>query len=979
MFEPSDTPRLFGLAPGVDFPQALVDGLRTKLKGQDASAMARVELFVNTERMQRRITDLFRAGPAGFLPRIRLITDLSRDAAFGTIAPAINPLARRLELAQLVRRLIETNPDIAPQDSAYDLADSLATLMDEIQSEGVSPSVIAGLDVGDHSDHWARSQAFINLVQHYFNDAKAPDTQTRQRLIVEHLIDHWASASPSHPVIVAGSTGSRGTTNLFMQAVAKLPQGAVILPGFDFSMTAQDRACLDPGASNDGLGSQDHPQYRFRDLMRALKTEQVEDWGETNAPNPVRNAIISLALRPAPVTDSWMTDGKKLSGFEPAMEDVTLIEAPNPRLEAMAIAARLRLATERGQRAALITPDRQLTRQVTAALQRWSIEPDDSAGIPLSQSAPGRLLRQVAELTHRKLTSEALLSLLKHPLVDIGARSARVGDLEVQLLRRGLPFPTRDAVLTWAETRSAETVAWANWLFDCIEPLAQPGDADLSAHLERLIDTTERLSEGADPQKQGLIWEKNAGEKAKELVERVRGAAEFGGVMSPREFADLFQSLLAGEEVRDPLAPHDGVMIWGTLEARVQGADLVILAGLNDGIWPEAPKPDPWLNRKMRLDAGLLLPERSIGLSAHDFQQAIGAKEVWLTRAARDAEAQTVPSRWLNRISNLLRGLCDESKVSFAQMKQRGDYWIDLAAAIDRPGYETQKAKRPAPRPAKSERPKSLSVTGIQTLIRDPYAIYAKYVLNLKALDPLNEQPDAPLRGQVLHAVLQAFTEQTKSGLPDDAQALLMQLADEEFARSVPWPAMRQMWRAKLARVAPWFLGTERERRLTATPIGTELEAELELVTLAFTLHGRADRVDQTSEGQLIVYDYKTGAIPTGPVQEKIDKQLPLLACLAERGGFEKLAKSRVARAGYIGLGSDLKEVASDYSPGELDKIWEEFGQLIARYAQPAQGYLSRRDPKEMRATQDYDHLARFGEWEMTDHGHPEEVSRDPE
>ncbi len=977
VFEPG-TPRLFGLAPGVDFPRALVAGIASRLDGQDPSAIARVELYVNTERMRRRITSLYHLNRACFLPRIRLVTELARDPTLSGIPQAADPLARRLELAQLVRRLIAAEPDMAAQDSAYDLAESLANLMDEMQGEGVSPDAVAGLNVGQLSDYWARSQRFIALIHRYFGDGEAPDAQARQRRVVAHLTARWETAPPDHPILVAGSTGSRGTTNLFMRAVARLPQGAVILPGYDDTMSAEDWAKLDP-RDEDALGNQDHPQYRFRALMRDLDLApgQILAWHDTPCPSPARNAVVSLALRPAPVTDSWMTDGKNITDIDVALAPVTLIEAETPRLEALAIAARLREAAEAGQSAALITPDRQLTRQVTAALQRWRIEPDDSAGIPLAQTAPGRLLRQLAELMHRQMTSEHMLSLLKHPLVDRKNTDTRIGDLELGLLRRGLPFPSRAPVVSWAEKRSAETVGWVNWLFDLLDSLPQPGEAELTQHLERLISVAEQISAGYQSEVDGPLWELKPGEKARETIGKLRDAAPSGGLMSARDFADLLQAIMSAEEVRDPVAPHAGVMIWGTLEARVQGADLVILAGLNDGIWPEAIKPDPWLNRQMRMEAGLLVPERNIGLAAHDFQQAVAAKEVLLTRATRDAEAQTVPSRWLNRLSNLLRGLSPESKAAYDEMKARGDHWLRIATALDTPRYRTSPARRPAPRPEVSQRPTALSVTQIQTLIRDPYAIYARYILDLRRLDPLVTQPAAPLRGQALHEVLQKFTEQTKDGLPDNAVGLLMKIADAVFETAVPWPATRHMWRAKLERSADWFIGTERERRRTARPIAWEVSGEIKAKLPDFTLEGRADRIDQTPEGALILYDYKTGSIPSNDAQRYFDKQLPLLGCIAERGGFEKLAKARVLQTGYIGLGSDPKQLLTDYSPGDLDKVWEEFTKLIARYAQPEQGYLSRRALAKTRFDQDYDHLARYGEWDHIDPGVPEEVSRD--
>ena len=403
MFDPSDRSRVFALPMGVDFPAALVDGLCTRMTDAAPHEMAHVELFVNTSRMQRRIRSLFAKKGARFLPKLRLVTDLGRDDIGRDFPDAVNPLVRRLELAQLVRGLIEAERDFAARSHTFDLADSLAGLMEEMQGEGVHPDTLGELDVERHSAHWERSQKFLKLVTKFFGDDAPLNAEARQRVVVKALIARWHTNPPAHPVIIAGSTGSRGTTRLLMEAVAKLPQGALILPGFDTDMPDHVWAQLD-----DDLTSEDHPQYRFHALLRALDLTRndVPLWDTARPASAARNALISLAMRPAPVTDEWLSEGPKLRDLAEATRAVTLIEAPTARAESLTIALRLRGAVEDGQTAARITPDRTLTRQVTAAMDRWGILPDDSAGLPLHRTPPGRLLRHVAALFETRLTAQ---------------------------------------------------------------------------------------------------------------------------------------------------------------------------------------------------------------------------------------------------------------------------------------------------------------------------------------------------------------------------------------------------------------------------------------------------------------------------------------------------------------------------------------------------------------------------------------------
>ena len=197
-----------------------------------------------------------------------------------------------------------------------------------------------------------------------------------------------------------------------------------MLPGLDDTMPpAVWDAIADP------LTAQDHPQYRLGRLLRDLGVEpaRVIPWIDAPPPSVARNAVISLALRPAPVTDQWLVEGQLLPNLPSAMDGVSLVEAASPRAEALAIALILRQAAEDGTTAALISPDRTLTRRVAAALARWGIRPDDSAGIPLNQTAPGRMLRHVVRMFGVRPSSDALLVLLKHPLTASAIRHARRG------------------------------------------------------------------------------------------------------------------------------------------------------------------------------------------------------------------------------------------------------------------------------------------------------------------------------------------------------------------------------------------------------------------------------------------------------------------------------------------------------------------------------------------------------------------------
>jgi double-strand break repair protein AddB len=983
MFEPQKAPRVFGLPAGADFPKALAEGLLYRFRACPPEALAKVDLIVNTERMARRLRGIFEEGPAMLLPRIRLLTDLEGLVPSVILPDGVPPLRRRLELIGLISALLEKSPDLASRASLYDLADSLAALIDEMQGEGVAPDAISRLDVTDQSGHWESAKVFLGIVQTYLDlTEQTPDTEARQRARVSAIATLWAENPPHNPVIIAGSTGSRGTTQILMQAVAKLPQGALVLPGFDFDLPPEVWAALD-----DPLISEDHPQFRFYSLMKGLGStpNAVERWhAASQCPAPDRNRLISLSLRPAPVTDAWRIEGPQLSDLETATRDMTLVLAETPRAEALAIALRLRRAAQDGQTAALITPDRMLGRRVTAALSRWGILPDDSAGTPLHLSPPGRFLRHVAALMSRRLDAEALLTLLKHPLTnsaeDRNHHNLNTQRCELAIRRYGMPYPEAESFIKLCEKAAQEDARmqqWSVWAAAAFMGHLDHETRPLRYWVERHLQLAETIAVGPAENRGHQLWQKKAGVEARRVMQTLEDEAGFAASFTAADYADLAGALLAAGEVRDRDAPRTGIMIWGTLEARVQGADLVILGGLNDGTWPEAPPPDPWLNRKMRHDAGLLLPERRVGLAAHDYQQAVCAPEVWITRAIRSEDAETVPSRWINRLGNLMYGLPKQGgKAAWDAMIERGSYWLGQARALEAVD-RVPSAKRPSPRPPAAARPRILSVTEIKTLIRDPYAIYARHSLRLRALRPLVQSPDAPLRGIVVHSVLEHFVKSVMNDPTRLNRSHLMAVADETLTELVPWPAARTIWLARIARIADWFIEKERDRLATALPVAFEGDArgQLEIPSLGFTLRGIADRIDRNASGEIQIYDYKTGTPPTEKQQKHFDKQLLIEAAMVEQGAFKAIGPAPVSRATFIGLGNPPGEVDAPLEQESAHDVLENLTKLLEAYLDPEQGFTSRRMMEKAIFSGEYDHLARYGEWDASDDAAPEDLT----
>ncbi|MYI67744.1 MAG: double-strand break repair protein AddB, partial [Boseongicola sp. SB0673_bin_14] len=226
---------------------------------------------------------------------------------------------------------------------------------------------------------------------------------------------------------------------------------------------------------------------------------------------------------------------------------------------------------------------------------------------------------------------------------------------------------------------------WAAWLASVLDPLGQLPAPTLLDAVTRHLELAKVISGGEDEDVNGL-WARSAGRLVQAAIESIQEESDFGEPVPFADYLRLLEGMLQAERDREPFEARPDVMVWGAREARVQGPDLVILGGLNEGRWPEQPEPDPWLNRKMRRSLGLPLPEGQTGLAAHDYQQAIAARRIVLSRSSRDGDGDAVPSRWVNRLTNLLEGLPGQfGPESLAEMRRKGDGLPALAGMLDRP------------------------------------------------------------------------------------------------------------------------------------------------------------------------------------------------------------------------------------------------------------------------------------------------------
>jgi ATP-dependent helicase/nuclease subunit B len=1027
--------RVFTIPPSVPFlptlVRALVDG--TLVPGfapaADPLALAAATIFLPTRRACRLARDAFLDvldRDAALLPRIVPIGDIDEDElAFADIAsggaaadaldlpPALGGLARRMLLARLVlawaKRLAPVSGDpplvVATPAGALALADDLARLMDDLAMREVAWERLDGL-VPDHVDtYWQLTLDFLKIARETWPgilaERNAIEPADRRDQLINREVARLAAARDA-PVIAAGSTGSMPATAKLIATIARLRHGAVVLPGLDTALDDEAWNGLAAGADDDEWPAFGHPQFAMRGLLARIGIGRADVVPLATPAAHGREVLVSEALRPAHATDRWQDRLREVDReLTRGLDGLAVIEAANAEEEALAIAVALREAIEtRAATAALVTPDRALARRVLAALGRWNVAVDDSGGDALADTAAGAFARLAAELALGGVAPVALLAVLKHPRFRLGGAAgthmAAIAALERAVLRGPRPRAGSAALAHALETFRAELAklrAGARAEIHASEPRAALDDAELgraAALVGRFADALAPLERMADGGAQAFsafavahravlaaLSEDARGEPAAfadadgaALTRFFDDVAQDGSSDLPiasADYGELFHATMADRVVRRPGAPGARVRIYGPLEARLTQVDRVVLGGLAEGIWPPEAASDPWLSRPMRHQLGLDLPERRIGLSAHDFAQMLGAREVVLARAAKIAGAPAVASRFLQRLAAVA------GATRWNAARARGTHYLDLARALDH-AERFDPVRAPEPRPPRAVRPTALAVTEIEHWLRDPYTIYAKHILRLARLDPVDMPPSAADRGSAIHGAVGRFAQAFTQELPPDALAELMRMGRDEFAPLDDYPEARALWWPRFERIARWLVGWERERRAGIAEMRAELRGEIVLALGArsFRLYGRADRIERRRDGGCAILDFKTGAPPTSrQVRAGIAPQLTLEAAILRRGGFRGFdAGARIDELTYVRLrgGEPAGEAEpvklEDRTPDEAaDHALARLTALATRFEDEATPYRSLVLPMWSNRYGTYDDLARVKEW----------------
>ncbi|WP_343060490.1 PD-(D/E)XK nuclease family protein [Sphingomonas rhizophila] len=826
------------------------------------------------------------------------------------------------------------------------LAANLGRALDALTIEEVDPSRLRRIipEAASLAEHWqqglARFDALAEQWPRTLSGRGEVDLATRRGILLRRMAERWRRQPPTGFTIAAGITTAAPAVAALLASVARMQDGAVVLPALSLRDSMPDAEWEMLGPDEDGRGEERHPQFHLKLLLDRIGVarDEVRMWhGGGRAASPaVRGRAVAHAMTAAEFSDKWSS----LPLRERRLTGIRCVELADPASESQAIAISLREAIEiPGQTAALVTPDRGLAARVSAHLTRWGISADDSAGQPLSQTPAGTFLLAMCDAVEQQLAPVALLALLKHPLIGGEGDDRRQWLDRVRSLDLALRGPRPPAGMAGLDGKIDQILKAA--LRRILTAFGTPGD------LAALAESVRAAAMAAGDS----VWRGPAGRSASDLLEKLEQSTAARALhIEPGEWTAILRHLLDGVAVRRPFGGHPRIAIWGLLEARLQHADFLVLGGLNEGVWPAVPTPDPWLAPAIRRLLGIGGLETRIGLAAHDFASALGAPRVLLTRAKRDGRSPTVASRFWRRLQAMTGGLTRDIRLE------------RLARSVDAAGVPVPAAP-PMPRPKIDQRPKEIAVTDLDRLNADPFAFYARAILKLYVKEPVDADQTAAWKGTAVHDVFQKWYDDDgcdPAKLVPRAEALL---GDENIH-----PMLRALWAPRLLEAIGWA-AREMADDLDGgrRPIAAELAGQAEVAGV--TLKGRVDRIDALPDGRIAIVDYKTGKAPSQKaVDEGFALQLGLLSLIAEAGGFEGICGQTGAHE-YWSLAKDGdsfgKRVAADKQVGPEDFV----RRALVNFKRAVDDYLLGDKPFEAKLNPayapygDYDQLMRLEEW----------------
>lgn len=833
---------------------------------------------------------------------------------------------------------------------AFNLAMELANLIDIVNNYDLSFSNLQNLVPEKYATHWQETLELLKIITEFWpqilKDRNAIDSSDYKRQLLFRQADIWKKQNSDKIIVAAGITASFPAIVYMLKTIINLKNGELYFAGIDYF------------ADNnywDNI-SESHPQFELKELLRLLDLKRSEITNLYDIKTPDREKFISEIMRPACVSYEWRNLDNKID-LPSAINGLELLETKTQRDEAIAIALKMREILNIPEKTiALVTYDRNLARRVASELSRFDIKIDDSAGIPLSLTSIGVFLRLIAEASYNIESNTYIASLLKNPYSLFGEDAS-------DFRKKAYSYEVSIRKTYKSDNNDNEILDFISNVKNILKPFSDilhSEEIDFNETFIKHIELAETIASSSNNEGKYLLWKGDIGKSATSFITKILESSKVLGKINGKDYISFLCELMSTQSVRSSFGTHSRLKILGPIEARLNHFDYIILGEMNEGIWPKSDKADMWMSRPMKIDFGLPLPEKNIGILASDLCSFLGCKNVIITRAERIDGTPMKKSRWLLRIETVLNALSLDIKditnsnlSSFASFIDRSDCIVPI--------------KPPAPCPPLNIRPRKLSASAVDLLISDPYSVFAKYILKLYPLKDLDVTIDQRDYGNVIHAIIEEFNNLYPAQLPDDAYNKLIDLGKKHFAKNNIEREIETFWFPKFEKTISWMLKQENTYRENVKKIYNETSGEVcyDTPNGNFIFTAKADRIDYLKNGFINIIDYKTGTIPT---KKQVDNgfalQLTLEGLIAKKGKFEGFSNNKVSKLIYWQLGKKHLEIDTNESD-ILDKTEQYLLKLISMFDFETTPYLSRPNPKYIPKNKDYEHLARVKEWSV--------------
>ncbi len=896
-----------------------------------------------------------------------VFSTLSKNEFSDILKPVISKRERSFILSKLIKKMgqsLSFNQSIA-------MADNLGLLIDRSYMENVNFQDLDKIVDTNLAIHWQEILKFLTIATQVWPqilaEKKSIDATHQQKLIYQIQNKIWQLTPPPNHVIALNIIGFNNDIINLLSTIDSLPKSDIYFHGIDYNLCDNDFKNLE----------YTHPQKIFSYMFNKLKIKRE------NISNLLLNDTQDNIIHR--IFDKLVYKNANVEDIKNFANKFSIINTKNEEEEARTIALTLRETLEcEGKTAGLITNNKHLIERVTSELEKWNIEIDDYLGQSLINSLAGKFFLVVGNILKNNFEPEDFLALLKHPFCNMGISRTEIlnyaQNLDFYLFRslirdktidgyknelKNMEFLHQDtknkliSFLRHIEIQYPEIIS-------TIKSIKQSKQIDFQTTLISHIRIAESLSKEKfnNPSE---LWKEQEGKELSILLSNLLLETKQIGLVSIHEYMEIIKKSILDVNIRSIYNKHPRLYIYGDMQNNLIHHDIMILANLNEGSMPFLPSSNLWMNAHIMNQLGFIKDESQIGLKTNIFAQIIGAKEVILTRSEKEQGKLTTPSRWLLQLQTFLNYYSNQN----LDLNSK-NYIYNIQAEMYTPSYfKPLLTNNIFYNPPLEYRPKKISATQLESLIKNPYIFFIERILKIRPLDKINPVPNKKDYGNSLHKVFEIFFANLDSfkAFPSYQQYLeIIKITEEQFQPFLKVATFKLFKMPIIKKGIKSLLDTEKLETIKKSHIEISGQINLSIGNNIINLNGKADRIDVLEDNSISIIDYKT---TSSTKIENYWKQLLILSLIFQQGGFfsDNLTEfePQDIKTNYIFFPNKIEDNLQKKDNGienilnYLPTFLQEIEAVLKKYYIDNISYKF--NLKDKKVYEEHKHFIRFDEW----------------